>query len=323
MKRLLFFLPALLFTLLLGSCAKDELPVPPHDPGNVTEAAVSMSADYRWQLYYDLRTNTVVGQNLKTAWDLGFEATTDGFHVVLNSAKAMYAANTGSTDFTTVTDTIGFALLKKWDEPSGNLDSTAVGDWRGNMPVYIVDRGYSETGTHQGFRKIQFLAVDADSYTIRFAALNGNGDTTLEIAKDSTYNMQFLSFASGNTVLIEPPKADWDLTFTQYTHVFYNPLTTYLVTGCLMNRYQTTAARDTTTAFAAIRFSSIGSYVFSPAMNTIGYDWKTFNGSTYVTDPQKIYIIRDREGLYYKLHFIDFYDNQGIKGNPRWEFQQL
>lgn len=321
--RRTFSIPVFAVALFFASCMKDELPVLPHDPGNVTTATVNMGADYSRQLFYDLRTNTVVGQNLKTAWDLGFEAGPAGNHIVLNSAKAMYAANTGNPVFAAVTDTTGFALLKKCDMPSGNLDSTAIGNGLPGGTVYIIDRGYNETGIHQGFRKIQFLAADSFAYTIRFAALNGNGDTTLEIEKDSTYNMQFLSFTTANTVLIEPPKTEWDLVFTQYTHVFHNPPATYLVTGCLLNRFQTMAVMDSIADFSAITYTSAGGSVFSPALNTIGYDWKTYNGSTYLTNPHMNYIIRDREGIYYKLHFIDFYDNLGIKGNPRWEFQRL
>ncbi|TND09811.1 MAG: hypothetical protein FD123_935 [Bacteroidetes bacterium] len=310
--------------LLLASCEKAELPVPAHDPGTVITNTVNMEINYKWQIYFDLGTNSVVGQNLKSNWDLGFETSANGFHVVLNSAKAMYALNSGDTVFAQVTDTAGFAFGKRWDEASGNFDSTAVGDWTTVRPVYIIDRGYNENGQHQGFRKLRIESGDAVSYTIRFAAMNGSGETVLTVPKDSAYNFTFVSMSgSGQIVQAEPPKADWDIVFTQFTHIFYNPTTPYLVTGCLLNRHTTAAARDSTRDFSEITLGDTGNYVFSGAINTVGYDWKSFSGSTYVTHPEKNFIIRDREGFYYKLHFIDFYDQAGNKGNPKWEFQRL
>lgn len=320
MKKLLPFL----FPLAFVSCEKEELPVPPHAPGDVITATVNIGQDYRWQIYFDLETNRVVGQNLKSAWDLGFETSPSGFHVVLNTSKAMFALNTGNTDFSQVNDTAGFSAGKSWDETSGNLDSTAIGDWRATQPVYILDRGYNEYGQHQGFRKLLLQSVNASGYTVRFAQLNGSGDTTFFIPKDTTYNFTFLSFGNGGELVnVEPPKAEWDLVFTQYLHIFYDPLTPYLVTGCLLNRYGTTAARDTLTDFSAIHYQQVFSYTLLPAVNTIGYDWKIFSGNTFITNPGMNFIIRDQSGLYYKLHFTDFYDTNGVKGNPEWEFRQL
>jgi heme-binding HmuY-like protein len=310
--------------LLMCSCKKDELPVPAHDPGNVITAAVDMEANYKWQFYYDLKTNTVVGQNIKTVWDLGFETSPDGFRVILNTSKAMFAKNAGSSGFSLITDTIGFAATKKWDEASGNPDSTAIGDWRTTNNTYIIDRGFNETGVHQGFRKIQFQSVDAEKYMVRFANMNGTGETVLQINKDSIYNFTFLSFTTNNVLIVEPPKASWDLVFTQYTHIFYDgEVTPYLVTGCLLNRYNTKTKMDSTTSFITIGFSDIENYTLSESINTIGYTWKEFTGGIYVTLSQMNYIIKDNEGFYYKLHFIDFYNTSGVKGNPKWEYQQL
>jgi hypothetical protein len=311
------------FTLFLAACKKTELPILAHNAGNVTTAMVNMEANYKWQIYYDLESNTMVGQNLKTAWDLGFEATSDGYHIILNAAKAEFAINTGVSNFEAMQDTIGFAANKSWDEPTGNIDSTAIGDWRTGNFVYLIDRGYNEIGEHQGFRKIQFQFVDATHYILRFAQLDGEGDTVVQINKDDRYNFQFLSFTSNTVVLVEPPKEQWDLCFSQYTHIFYNPLMTYLVTGCLLNRNNTSAVMDAQQPFTLINYSQISNYTLSQSINVIGYDWKVFALGNYTTNPLMNYIIKNRHGYYYKLHFIDFYNSVGTKGNPKWEFQQL
>lgn len=309
--------------LTFFSCKKDELPVPKHNSGNVITASVNMESNYKWQIYYDLEKNSIVGQIAKTKWDLGFESTPEGYRVILNSSKAVFTSNTQKNDFDNIKDTIGFAANKSWDAPSGNLDNTAIGDWRIGKYIYIIDRGYNETGIHQGFRKIQFQSVDETSYKVRFSELNGNGDTVLEIKKDHQYNFQHLSFDTKNVVLIEPKKDKWDLCFTQYTHVFYNPITTYLVTGCLLNRYNTSAIGDSLVKFSEINYEMAANYTLSKNINTIGYSWKKFESGFFTTFPNINYIIQNRNGFYYKLHFIDFYNTIGNKGNPKWEFQKL
>lgn len=314
--------------LLLASCERDELPITPHDPGDVLTASVEMEVDYKWQVYFDLGTNSVIGENLKVIWDLGFETSADGYHVVLNAAKLMYAYPTGKTDLSAVTDTSGIITNHTWDEASGNLDSTAIGDWRNSNEVYIIDRGYNELGQHRGYRKAVFQAVDASTYTLRFAKLDGTDDTTLTINKDAAYNFAFFSFNNGGEVLeVEPPKETWDLVFSQYTHIFYDeePVIPYLVTGCLLNRNGTKAIMDNSISFENITFEYAQNKILSSNINTIGYDWKEYNFDTgaYLVFPEMNYIIQDSDGFYYKLHFIDFYDAQGQKGSPKFEFQRL
>ena len=55
----------------------------------------------------------------------------------------------------------------------------------------------------------------------------------------------------------------------------------------------------------------------------IGYDWKSYNSGTYEVDINKNYIIKTTEDLYYKIHFIDFYNDQGEKGTPKFEISSL
>jgi hypothetical protein len=310
----------LLASAFFSSGEKKELPVAPHEPGDVKNATVNMGEDYRWQIYYDLETGQAVGQNLKTAWDLGFETGADGFHVILNSSKMMFAYNTGKEDMSgvTISDTAG---KKSWDTPDGHPDSTAIGDWRLTKSVYIIDRGIS-SGAKQGWWKIQITDVNAEEYAVLFSKMDGSEETALTITKDSLYNHSFLSFSEKKQVMIEPPKTDWDFTLTQYTHVFHEPVMPYLVTGCLLNRFSTSAVLDTTTDFTAITADRISQLVFSTAANSIGYDWKYFNGDTYITLPEMNFIIHNRHGKYYKLHFVDFME-AGVKGHPRWEYQSL
>lgn len=318
---------ATLCTMGFASCTRDELPVKPHESGNVTIAGVDMDATYKWQIYFDLKTNTVVGKSDKAIWDIGLETTADGYHVVLNGAKAMFAMATSKTDFADVkmTDTAGFATNSKWDAAGGSMDSTAIGDWRKNKAVYILDRGYDAALKHQGWAKLQLLSVSDTSYQLRFAALDGTNEAVLAVRKDSAYNLAFVSFATKNTVMVEPVKYNWDLVFSQYTYVFYNltPPTPYLVTGCLLNRYHTTCYLDTTSQFTNITYSNVAEEKLADDISGIGYDWKVYTNGTYVIRPENNYVIQDAAGVLYKLHFTAFYSTTGAKGSPQWEYQQL
>jgi hypothetical protein len=311
----------------LSACMKKELPVPLRPKGTETTASVEMAEDYRWQIYYSLKNNTIVGSNKYTAWDLGFETSPQGWHIILNGAKFRMAAyRTAKLDFgaVNISDTIGVPSFI--DAASGNLDSTAFGDWRtGN--VYILHRGTDEMGNFLGMQKIQILSVDAIKYVVRFATLDGANEKVLEIPKDGRYNYTFLSFDdAGKTLLIEPPKTEWDIVFTKYTHYYDDLDLRYSVVGCLLNSYQTSAVEDTLTKnFAEIDLQKVAPMVLQKKMNEIGFSWKTYdlNAGKFTIDANKFYIIRSgEEGIFFKLRFIDFYKD-GIKGAPKFEYQRL
>ncbi|MES2680141.1 MAG: HmuY family protein [Bacteroidota bacterium] len=323
LKNSWFYLYAVL--LFLVSCRKQEIPIKPLDRGDIITNSVDMNADYRQQLFFSLSANTVVAGNLKTAWDIAFECGAAGFHLRINTAKAMCVANTSQTTFNLVNDTSNFSVRRQYDSPTGNEDSTAFGNWQTSKPVFIVDRGYNETGTPQGFRKIQILGVSANDYTIKLANVDGSNELTLTLPKSPDKNYVQFSFSSNSLVQIEPARDNYDLLFSQYTHIYSNPFSTYLVAGVLANPYKVMIAPVFDKAFRDIVLQDTITHPFSRLHNTIGYYWKTydFQSASYVINFNMSYIIKDVNGFYYKLHFIDFYNSLGVKGFPKFEFKKL
>jgi hypothetical protein len=63
---------------------------------------------------------------------------------------------------------------------------------------------------------------------------------------------------------------------------------------------------------------------FSRKLNEIGYDWKAYDqdANQYTIVPNKYFVIRDVTGNYFKIKFVSFYNDQGIKGFPKmaWEY---
>lgn len=326
MRYRIFLFHIIFISTFLASCFKKEIAVQKHNAGNVITRQVDLASNYKEQIYFNLRTGKVVSQNSKTDWDLGFESSKDGYHVILNSSCSMFALNTGSSDFNASFDTTGLRQYDKCDKPEGFMDSTAIGDWRTTTPVFLIDRGYNEYSKIRGIIKCQILNVSDTSYDLRVANIDGSMDRKIHIRKNDTYNFQFISFDEGKSIVeIEPPKTDWDIVFTQYTTVFYDyqPPMPYMVVGCLLNRYHTKATKDSLIAFDKINFEFAQKQNLSPAINSIGYDWKIFEQNIYTTHSYMNFTIQCQDGSLYKMHFIDFYSDNGVKGVPKWEYQAL
>lgn len=317
--------------VLLAGCIPEEDPIAPYDRGSAAQAEVELGSDYRYQVFFDVEMNSVVGTNEITGWDLGFRCDPDGHHIVLNSAKIMSVADMGPVEFESVTSKNG--LVWNYDRPSGEWDSTAIGRWwnedeasvvtKGH--VYVLDRGYGPDARAIGYAKMTILSATASSYIVRTATLDNRDDRTSEIPRDTSRNVMGLSLDSGSPVNVEPPKDAWDLLFTRYTHLFHDPeFTPYSVTGILLNRYRTEAAVDRIRTFEEISSEAIDSYEYGSRLDLIGYDWKTFDlqSGTY-TMHSPVYLLKDSRGFYYKLRLLDFYNGSGEKGYPRIESQKL
>ncbi|MES2763649.1 MAG: HmuY family protein [Bacteroidota bacterium] len=317
---IIVFLSAVLF-----SCEKKELPAPKYDRGDVLTAQVNMTSNYKNQVWFSLSENKIVSTNYKTDWDIAFESSVTGDHVILNSALGARVYKTNHNQLSDVTDTTGLAVHELVDSPTGNLDSTAIGDWQPNNTVYILNRGFSETGQALGFYKIKITSVSTTGFVFEYADIFGTQTYQKTVSKNEQYNFNAYSFSSHQQLSIEPFKENYDMCFTQFTHVFTNPLHYYQVTGVLTNSFKTRVTSITDRPFADITINDTLGRTFTRNKNSIGYDWKSFdlNTNLYTVNTNLCYIINDNEGFYYKLHFIDFYNSTGIKGYPTFEFKKL
>lgn len=312
----------LLAGFIFVACHKDEIPIEPHETGDAIEAQAEMGQTYKNQLYYSLKNNTFVASNDKKIWQLGFESSATGWHIILNSANAM-AVYRSDLNFDEIIDENGIEF-DHWDYSSGNLDSTAIGDWQAENKLYIIDFGYDDQAAHMGYGKLIIESVNSTSYEISYGDISDVTPQQYTITKNTDNLFTYFSFQNG-TITVAPPNETYDLVFTQYTHLFTNPFHSYLVTGVLLNRYNTTATKITDKDFYEIEYSDVVGLNYSPNLDIIGYSWKEydFDQSIYAVDPSIIYIVKTNEGLFYKLHFIDFYNSQGIKGYPKFEMQAL
>ena len=319
---------SILSILVLSSCLKEDEKLPPHNPGDTNIVTISIGFPYENQVFYDCETNQILSSNSKFDWDLAFES--EGNHIKLNIANAMFASNEGNVDFNSVNSTANAVWL--WDNANGNLDSLALNDWINTQNVYsnnvyIIDRSYDNDGVHLGYYKVQFLSVNANSFTFKYAKLDGSEANEFTIIKNANTNFTYFSFKNGGkTVNIEPNKEIWDLEFTNLQHYFSNLPLPFVLTQCISNRYQNVkVAEGNDGNFANITLPDTINFQFTSYQDEIGHDWKIRNSqdNSFEIDPNKYFIVQTKIGYFYKIRFIDFYNEFGIKGYPKFEIQKL
>jgi predicted secreted protein len=291
------YILSIIIVLSLTSCFTEETPMVPHEPGNVETGIAALRDNYRYQVFYNLATNTTVKTNIITDWDLGFEASDTGWRVILNTSRFMQAAKSGIVVFEDVISEEG--LIMKFDRSDGNPDSTAVGNWftvTGEDTlysgfVYVIDMGYDENFDHLGYKKVIFQKLENNTYTIRTADLNGANEQTAVIEKDATKNYVCFSFVNG-IMDIEPDKTNWTLLFTKYSTLVQSldgGWYPYSVLGVQLNPYSVEVCLDTLKAFEDLVLSDTLNYEFSSQRDYIGYEWKyyDFEAGVYTIVHQK------------------------------------
>jgi hypothetical protein len=288
----------------------------------VVTAEVFIEDDYRYQVWYDLENNTEVKKSLKTDWDLAFSCSDSSSDVYLNGGISMQAANTGSSDFSVTFDPNSLSF--KGENVNQYSDSLALSNWESGE-VFVIDKGYALDYSPRGQVKVQFVSLENGVYTFKYVGEDGI-EKEAQVTKDPRYNRIGFSFDTESEVAFEPTKDSYDFCFTQYSQIFYEPdYLPYTVTGVLINNSFVSAYAESGLAFSEITAESIDESAFTNTRDIIGYDWKSIDinqpNPTYEIDLSQNFIIKTRNGFLFKLHFIDFYNSQGAKGNFVFEFQ--
>jgi hypothetical protein len=333
MKLRVFYL--LILSLSFHSCFKKDSEVPRHPRGNVKTDTIEMTENYKYQVYFDLASESMVSMNYRNESDLGFECSSDGWHIILNTGDFMKVADLGIVPFNQAYDTSH--RVWKFDKSDGNPDSIAIGQWYSivhsdtvsNNHIYIINRGLDENGNSLGFIQAVFDSLKNSTYYFRFAPLAGGTVTSASLIKDPSVHYLFFTFSNGGEIKrLEPGMNSYDLLFTQYSTLLFTSegaAYPYLVTGVLSNRGKVSVAVDSVNSFADITLEMANTMAFSTALDAIGYDWKVFNftAEVYTVRTGLNYVLKDKEGIYYKLRFIGFNNASGKKGYPVFEYQGL
>lgn len=334
MKYLIYILIPFVFI----SCIPEDTPVSAYDRGDAVIAEVAMGSFYENQLYFSFAEDTIVAVNEIIAWDLGF-ACDDHKHIIINFATSAKIYNLGQVDFASVTqedvNAIGDSLFT-YDNQYGKIDSTAIGEWwnddsnsiTSKNDVYILNRGITSKAKKLGIYKLQILGYDGNKYKIRYANIKDNVIKEAEIEKNTNFNYVYYSFTAEETLYLEPTNKSWDILFSKFMDLLYTAegdQLWYSVSSVLINGNGVEAALIISDDYESVDISVTDTLTFSSNKNAIGHEWKWYDleGGSYTVLNNRVYIIKDIRGFYYKLRFMDFYNDNGDKGYPKFEYKLL
>jgi hypothetical protein len=335
MKGATFLLTLLLF--FYSSCLKKDKVLPLLSSAGTMDSVV-IGEQYQEVVYYDFEMKKIVATAKVDDWDLSFESNDSGTHVFINGGKTwngangVWAYNTHQTQFSAVKSASAINEANYlFDAPSGLPDSTAFGTWytgsleNGNLQskneVYIIKLDPTS------FIKCRIKNCTVNDYQIECAPLSADTVTAISFVKEKDKNCIYVNWSNNalRKVAMEPNKNAWDIVFTRFRHIYYDLNNfPYIVNAVLINPYQTLVAADSVTGYQQIKSYNYPGIQWVPNRNIIGFDWKSYDiqSGLYKVNPNKSYLIKTNSG-YYKLHFLDFYNKNGIKGTPTFEFDRL
>ncbi|MFC2151598.1 HmuY family protein [Bacteroidota bacterium] len=331
MNRNIQYFILFITTIFIVGCFEEDERILPIE---IDEIDIPYSM-YEYQTYYSITDQSIVSYHNYSDWDLGFESSENGYHIILNYARFMYAGNTFSKDFYSIETNIANEM--SFDHSSGNLDSTILSDWtifsdpknpEFTENVYIIDRGKNELGEEYGLKKVVFEKLETDTFYIHYANLDNTKEYYFKVPKDPRVNFTLFSFDDGGKLTVqEPDKSSWDICFTKYSTIIpdnFGTPTDYLVRGVYLNPFkEIEVALDTSNYFYEINGDLMTSYEYSSKQDAIGYDWKEFTNDFYEVKDYHTYILKDIEEIDYKLRFTRFYNKDGVKGYPSFELKQF
>ncbi|MFM2267764.1 MAG: hypothetical protein RL757_1205 [Bacteroidota bacterium] len=327
-KKMAILMISCSFLTGFSACIPEEMAVAPHPLGDATLRSLSIGADYQKQVFYNIEKNEIISENLKSDWDLAFDCSDSSDYVLLNQAKFMSAWKSDAQNLNNLQDTIGFDKYKKTDASNRSNDSLAFGNLRksGAEKVFVVFLGYDKNGDPIGYKKVKINASPNKKYVLHYSNLDNSDVQTVQVDINTNFNFVYFSFKTNRPVRVEPEKGSWDFSVTQYVHQFYEPYQAYLVTGILLNPHQTQAAVDSsgTKKFEDYGRNEVLKMPYESRTNMIGYNWKVLGANNrYFIAPNYLYFVKTSKGYFYKMRFVSFYDEQGAKGAPKFEFQRL
>ncbi|MFN5251778.1 MAG: HmuY family protein [Bacteroidia bacterium] len=337
MKKLILYTIAAV-SLVFSSCEKPEKlwTLPPVPAGTQTRV-FGMGENYENQIYFEF-VNQRIEINNHNNWDVAF-STDDRHAVMVNGGKN---ANFGVARFP-YTNFNSFTTLDvkktnwEFDNPSGESDSMVFRDWcdqtgtgkyTGKDILYVFDLGEDTLGLKR-YIKMKVLNREGGIYHIKWAYLHdtvAKFDVFLNVNDD--YNYVYYNFTTKSETLNElMSKKKWDIVFTTYKKWIPDEKGQpypYVLRGVISNPTKVKVAEVTgIKKYEDIDKNFALSVAFSPSYEEIGFDWKIWSltANKYTVDQNKVYVIIDSKGDYYKLKFVDFYDDQGRKGYPKmaWE----
>lgn len=282
----------------------------------VVEESIAMGQGYANQIYYKLGAQTE-NSYPASSWDIAFNrqsAFSMGIRSNAHKGIEVYEASDNVADWANINveDIESWTPLynseTEWETGSFDNGSATYGWGEYNMANHHVTGSiifvlkYSATS----FKKIKFDDFFS-GYTFTYSSWNGtewSADTTAQVMNNTntTQLYNYYNLETGQAVVAEPAATEWDFVFTKYlTDYFGDGSIMYPVTG-VMHHPDVTVAENTEADGPAEN----PTLTYSSDITTIGDDWKTFTGGTYVVHSDIAYYIKSTDDEVYRLTFNTF-----------------
>jgi hypothetical protein len=281
---------------------------------------VSVAASYANQSYYNLE-NGEVSNITNLDWDLAFDASAFGSAIRINGANAveLFVTPYSIADWSTI-DTMGMTSWTQnfdsdlsWSSGAFNADydlsnpsDLGWGEYNSITHFVIGTKTFVIKMNDGSVKKVLIDQLGSGDYTFKHSDLDNSNEITEVITKSDYTGKNFVYYNITTTTVIdrEPLSEDWDIVFGKYITEIY-PGATYGVTGALMNQGTTVYKDESVETNTAVINNN---FVYSDAINTIGYNWKSFDFSTYtyILDDSATYFIQTAIGDVWKVGFTAF-----------------
>ena len=255
------------------------------------------------------------------SWDLAFTVQPVDASIQVNEGKGLelYLASNNFSDWATLDTSMMtwdklYNSTKNWQEGAFNVVGSGHPDY-GWGNYNMITHALSGTrlyilkladGSYKKF-KIEGMTVQG-VYTITHANLDGSSEITQDIDK-ADYpgkNFVYYSVASSSINDIEPTNDTWELLFTKYmAGIQTGPtLEYYPVSGIKVNAGIEIAQREGIPSES----DDVSNLSWSTSITKIGYDWKSFNRTTFQYDIQDslAFFVKLTDGDIWKLVFTGY-----------------
>lgn len=357
MKNIFLYLSLCIFTF--QSCLRDNedpVPIAPFEGAVISPEIGGPAVPNQVWLNLSTGEQTI---NKRPSWDLAFHSGKE-FKVTLNFSIQMAAGVIeGATDINAVTSASVKDLQKKIkvgtfkaenenyvDNVEGNYASgrTAIAEISADdaqNAIYLVNLGkeiYTEDitlgqaitgGADRGWKKIQ-ITRNGNGYKLKYADLDATTYKEVIINKNPAYHFTFFNMKEDKEVSVQPEKNKWDLCFTVFVNVIagsgtytYSDFVIHNTMGGV-GAYMVEVPSSQNAADVYKSFSTTdvdnSKFVYNDH-RAIGSNWRdVLNRIVY---NNVFFIIKDSNGVIYKLKFNRLTNINGERGYPEFEYKPL
>ena len=287
---------------------------------NYTIDTLSMNQSYANDIYYSMSEGEIASIP-RAGWDIAFYTPAFSAGIIINegSGVQLFSYPNGDTASWSHVDTAGFSTWKPlynspevWEDGAFNKNALIHPDY--GWGIYnqvthdvIGDSLYIIKIPEVGFKKLWVVSKISveNTYNLKFADLDGANEQVVSLDIVPFIDKNFVYYSMTTDMLIDrEPASNWDILFTKYidlTQTMSGEISEYLVTGATSN-VDHLANKFTE---VGVDFDDWASEKMESQKNTIGYNWKSIDMSTYIwtVDDSTAFFVKDHMGDVYKLIF--------------------